>query len=339
MKRLLTVFFAAALGLGAAGHADAHAISGEIFFTTFLGGANVWRVGLSYDGAATFTLGAPVNVGSTAGADGITGNPKNSDLLIVGGQGFNVNTISKTTGVDVSTPSPVSVFHLAVPTVDTLLVSAIPGGLARHPILAGGSIGAGTAITLSGDDTLLTTIISTPSGFFYTSSGPGGFGTYGTIAFNTGVDSATSATTSRLHGAGGSVGTSPLEAAHGGVYDPFTGNVMIMGDGHVTQLDLAGTIVSDLSVAGAAFDQGAVDGAGHLFAASNTGHLLFVDYATSGLIGDASNFSALPFLLSALDDVAPLVGPGGTTQVPEPGALLLFALGLVPLLRLTRRTA
>ncbi len=339
MKRLLTVCFAAVLGLGAAGHADAHAISGEIFFTTFSGGPNVWRVGVSYDGAATFALGAPVNVGSTAGADGITGNPKNSDLLIVGGQGFNVNTISKTTGVDVSVPSPVSVFHLAVPTVDTVLVSGIPGGLARHPILAGGAIGPGTPISLSGDDTVLTTVISTPAGFFYTSSGPAGLGTYGTIAFDAAVDSATSATTSRLHGAGGSVGAAPLEAAHGGAYDPFTGDVIIMGDGHVTQLDLAGTILSDLTVGGAAFDQGAVDGEGHLFAASNTGHLLFVDYTASGLVGDATNFSAVPFLMSSLDDVAPLVGPGGTTQVAEPGALLLFGLGLILLLCFTHRKA
>lgn len=324
------------LGMGAAGPAMADAITGELFFTTYNGGQNVHRVTVSYDGAATFTLGTPTNVGSTVGADGITGNPKNSDLLIVGGQGNQVNTISKTTGVTTLTPSPVAVFHLAVPTLDTVLVSGIPGALARHPILAGGVIGAGTTIGLTGDDLSLTSIIAAPSGYFYTSSGAGGFGTYGTISFNTGVDTATSAVTNRLHGPGGDVGGALLPAAHGGAYDPFTNTVILMGDGRITQLDLAGTIISELPVSGVNFDQGAVDGMGHLFAADNNGILFFVDYAATGQVGAASNFTARPFLAAFLDDVAPLVGPGGTTQIPEPATLLLIGFALAAL-TLTRR--
>src|SRR5262245_51886058 len=98
MKRFMAAVFALALGSGIAAEAGAHAITGQLFFTTFAGAPNVWRVSVSYDGAATFTLGIPVPIGTTPGADGITGNPKNSDLLIVGGQGPDVSTISKTTG-------------------------------------------------------------------------------------------------------------------------------------------------------------------------------------------------------------------------------------------------
>ena len=331
MKRLWIGVVGLIVGMGGAGQAGADPVTGELFFTIFSGTPNVQRVTVSYDGATTFTLGTPTPVGTTFGADGITGNPKNSDLLIVGGQGAQVNTISKSTGVATLTPSPVSVFHLAVPTTDTVLVSGIPGSLARHPILAGGVIGAGTTISLTGDDTALTSIIPTPSGFFYTASGPGGSGTYGTITFNTGVDTATSAVTNRLYGPGGDVSGSFLAAAHGGIYDPFTGDVIIMGANTISQLSLAGAILSELMVPGQTFDQGAADGAGHLFVASNGGSLEFVDYAASGLVGATSNFKANRFLANSLDDIAPLVGPGGTTQLPVPGTLLLLSVALVGL--------
>ena len=82
------------------------------------------------------------------------------------------------------------------------------------------------------------------------------------------------------------------------------------------------------------FDQGTVDGEGHLFAASNTGHLLFVDYSDSVLVGDSENFATIPFLHVALDDVAPLVGPG--TTIPEPSGIVLSLLALGGLLSVRR---
>jgi len=300
--------------------------SGDLFYTRFSGSPNVKKVTATFDGA-TFTLGATSSIGTTTGADGISGNPQNSDLLLVGGQGGRINTISKSTGTATVYASPVSVFHLEVSDPTTVYGSGIPGFLAKHTINPDGSLTAGTMITLSGHDTRITQLITTPSGFFYTTSGSGGFGTFGTLTFT----GATTATTTRLHGPGGSVGGAVLAAAHGGVYDPLTGTIIIVGDDHITQLDLLGNIISNRSFLGFAginpnFDQGTVDGAGHLFAASNSGHLLMMDYGASGLIGDLTNPTSLMWLDSNLDDIAPLVGSGSTDPdpIPEPATLVLF---------------
>ncbi len=304
-RRLL---LAGILSLFFPGPTSASIVSGDLFFTTFAGGTNVRRTTFSYDGVSTFSLGGAVSVGQTVGADGIAGNPQNSDLLLVGGQGRRINTISKSTGTAVPYVSPVPVFHLEVADSTTVYGSGIPGSLVRHTINPDGSLSAGTTITLGGIDTTITQLISTPSGFFYTAGG----GAFGTLTF-----SGNSATTFRLR--------SGLQAAHGGVYDPFTGNIILGGGNHITQLSLAGNTVADL-VIGGSFDQGTVDGAGHLYWASNSGSLLFVDYAATGLV-NSPTFTNVQFLASALDDVAPLVGAGTTDPtIPEPASLLVWSI-------------
>jgi hypothetical protein len=305
--------------LGSTSPVWAGSISGTLYYTRFSGAPNVKSVSFSYDGLGTFALGAPATIGTTAGADGIAGNPQDPDLLLVGAQGGAINTISKTTGTPTAYPSPVAVFHLDVADATTVYGSGIPGFLARHTINPDGSLTAGTLIALSGADTTITQLITTPGGYFYTSSGPGGFGSYGMLTFT----GAASATTTRFYGTGGILGPAFLAAAHGGTYDPFTGSVIIMGSTHVTQLSLAGAILSDSTYAGNSFDQGTVSGSGHLFAADNGGDLLFVDYGASGLVG-APTFTSIGFLDSNLDDVAPLVGAGSTaSSVPLPSAAFI----------------
>jgi len=296
---------------------------GEIFYTRHTI-SEVKRVTYDFDGS-TFTLGTPVLIGNTPGADGISGNPQDADRLIVGGQGADISNIKKSDATVQTVASPVDVFHLEVTSATTVLGSGVPGGVARHSLAVGtGDLGAGTQIVhAGGPDASITQVITGAPGnlFFYTASGGGGFGNYGAITFDTGnPDTANTFTTSRIHTA--------LPAAHGGVFDPFTGDVFIFGDDHMTQLDLAGNIVSDRNFNGAAcdsnpsgvnpnFDQGTVDGNGHAFVASNSGHFFFVDYSSTGLIGDVSNFVDCPFLESNLDDVAPLVGMGSTEECPE----------------------
>ena len=77
-------------------------------------------------------------------------------------------------------------------------------------------------------------------------------------------------------------------------------------------------------------DQGTVDGAGHILAASKGGDLFFMDCAATGSIATGI-FVAAVFLDTNLDDVAPLVGVGTTTEVPEPGMLIIFAVAIAGL--------
>lgn len=175
--------------------------------------------------------------------------------------------------------------------------------------------GTGTALSLSGDDGLITSLAFTPSGtVYYTNAGPGGLGNFGAIDLTTGV------TTRLLTG---------VAAAHGMVYDPFGDDLILGGSNHITQYDLTtNAIISDLIVPFDTFDQGAVDGKGHIFWADNGGRFFFLDYTTTSLVGSASNFVSNDFFKGSLDDIAPLIGAGGTNQTPEPGTFALLGLAL-----------
>jgi len=330
--------------------AFADATSGEIFYTRFSGSDRVEKRTVSYDGVSTLTVGpatviatsaqmaAAPGSGGTSGADGIIGNPNDPASLIVGGQSTDrLFRVLKAGGVVSATPVGTDAYHLEgepdIGPAGSVYVSNIPGALARVALNADGTIGSSTAITLVGHDTQVTQIIKTPSGYYYTRSGSGGNGVYGTITFvgNTGTTTRLHAAAGTFGGPAGSVGILNLPATHGGVYDPYTNKVITFGDNFMTQFDLAGNIVSTLDITGKGtntpgagsfqLDQGTVDGAGHVFAACNCGNLYFVDYRASGLVGAATNFIENPFLGSSLDDIAPLTG-FGTTEEPVGGSIL-----------------
>ena len=98
------------------------------------------------------------------------------------------------------------------------------------------------------------------------------------------------------------------------MYDPLTGDIIIVGLSDVTQIDpKTMTIVStrDFSSLGInELDQGSVDGQGHLFVADNSGKLLFIDYSKTGLIGNSRDVVSVQNLAYHLDDVAPLSSLG-----------------------------
>jgi streptogramin lyase len=233
--------------------------------------------------------------------------------------------VNPATGAFTTATPGVEAYHLAVdPSLQRVWASGIPGALSSlsiDPALSG----PGTILPLSGDDNALTSLAFAPGGtVFYTASGAGGFGNFGTIDLTTGV-------TTRL--------LSSVGAAHGMVFDPFSGMLLLGGDSQFAMIDPTSptSIVSSLAMPGFALDQGAIDGKGRVFFGSNTGHLIFVDYSTTSRIGDPNNFVATPFLRAALDDVAPLIGAGGTQTAPEPATWSMLGLGLVVMLWMVRK--
>ena len=94
-------------------------------------------------------------------------------------------------------------------------------------------------------------------------------------------------------------------------------------------------ISSQRNFLGLRFDQGTVDGRGHLFAADNGGKLIFIDYSATRRIGDERNRVETRFLDPGLDDLAPLTGPGakpGAKAKSHTPLVLLVGLALVVVL-------
>ena len=307
--------------------ARASLFEGTLYFTSYYNSSasnnpsGVHSRSVSYDGAGSLTLGKTVDLVTFAprvGADGIvfTGD----GFLAVGGEG---NLVHKVDPIRINTFTNVAAgntgaFHMMVAPDGTIYSSGIPGTPASYRSdLSGG----GTAHPLSGDDRSIDTIAwSDPHHAFYTSSGAGGVGDFGVIDLNT-------FHTTRIF--------SNLPAAHGMVFDPYTGDLVLFGAKHITQIDpVTHSIVSDLNLSGNqypfgsdAFDQGTTDGLGHFFVANNSGYLAFLDITKSRRVGNP-DFLRTPFLGSQLDDIAPLIGPG---SVPEPGSAMLLASGALVL--------
>ena len=319
----LTCLLVGILGRAAAGAGTPTA--GDLYFDNFqvknpftghvYDDAAVQKVHFSFDGTSSFALGTPVlvaDLGKSANADGLIF--ANGNLLIGGSTTHKIEQIT-TAGtvvgfVNVTGTDP---YHLTLSPNGTTIYSGgstslfqggdTPGPLGITPFF---SDGAGHAV--SGDDTALTQLAFDKSGHvYYTSSPDTGVGSVGTFNLST------LTTTRHIMG---------LPAAHGITFDPFTGDLMVSGNSHVTQIDPATfNVVSDLDLSGMGvnmLDQVYVDGRGHLFAGDNgqvslftgtgtKGKLVFIDYSGGKhLIGDAGSFVASNDLVLALDDIAPL---------------------------------
>ena len=78
--------------------------------------------------------------------------------------------------------------------------------------------------------------------------------------------------------------------------------------------------------------------AGHLFVASNSGDIIFVDYSNGSNHVNSPAFTNVQFLATNLDDIVPRSGSGSGFATPEPGSLLLVGAALVAVGLRRRRT-
>lgn len=274
---------------------------GDLYFTTYNGGTNVNKVAFDFDGT-TLTMGQVINVASTNGADGLIFAPDND--LLVGGQGNKVHKVNPLTqNVVTKNAGGSEAYHLALdPSLTNAWAGGVPGALAKIPL---NPFADGMMIPMNGDDKNVTSLAFQDANHaFYTSSNTddAGLGNFGTIDMKT-------FTTHRL--------LSNLPGGHGMAYDAYSGTLMLFGGQQIVQIDPAtGTQVDGRFFSGSKFDQGTVDGKGHLFVADNHGSILFMDYSATKKIGDKSNFTAQPFIAANMDDVAPLSGLGAIINDP-----------------------
>lgn len=306
---------------GAIGTARGDPISGTLYFTTF-NAQSLNSVGYSYNGTNSFSISAPHRITFLPGADGLVFTTNGN--IAVGGQGNAVYVVNPTNGNHTTvTAGSTSAFHMMADPFGHILSSGIPG----TPAVYNGTVSSnGTALNYTPSvgpaNQFVDTITYAGNQAFYTSSGGGGVGDFGKI--NIDYTNHTY-TTQQLY--------SGMAGFHGMTYDPFTGDLFTFGANTIRQIDPGtGSIVSTLNLSfSAGFDQGTVDGLGHLFIADNDGHLLFIDYSQTGLVSTFS-YGTAPFLADSLDDVAPIAGPGGSpTGTPEPASITLLSLGLAGL--------
>jgi hypothetical protein len=315
--------FAGAVALSLSVPAHAHAVRGSIFYTIKgpapgqprINPEGVKKASFNYNGT-TLTLGARAAVRNLPNADGLIFSPDGDLVVGEGGSGL-VNKFAPSGAGPLTTVNAGGgqAFHLALdPRRDRFWTAGIPGSLSEVPL---SPFANGTGHGVSGDDSSITGIAfdrATPPNAYYTASGPGGHGNVGRI--NLATFTTTRAITAQ-------------DGAHSIVYDPFSDTLLLFGDQHITQLNLpALTIKSQIDLSASypnlILDQGSVDGKGHIFVGDNNGYLVFVDYANTAALAPASgknqisyaSFTNVQFLDADVDDVAPLVDPGGPERTP-----------------------
>jgi LPXTG-motif cell wall-anchored protein len=285
------------------------AVSGELFYTVY-DPPSVKKVSFTYDSNG-FQIGRRILIANLPGADGIVFSPDGT-LIVGGGATGLVFEVDPESGEYEQVKSGAdAAYHVALDPSETRIWTAgLPGALASVPI---SPLQEGTLQALQGDDPFISSVGFAHGRAFYTASDPNGGGNFGRIDLE-------AMQTQRLK--------QDLRGAHGITFDQFTGSLMLFGSFAILQIDTAtpDIISSQREIPGMRFDQGTVDGNGHLFAADNYGKLVFIDYSATRKVGDTANRVETRFLDPNLDDLAPLTGPGARPESKGDSKTTLFVL-------------
>ena len=278
---------------------------------------NVKKVIVTTDRVAQSVNFSPrVDLIRTLGADGINLFPDTTPLttsdnqIIVGGQFFlTVHRIDPNTSPATLLQSVgcgagcTGAYHIIVdPRQDRIYATEQPGAISVVPItVTPPTLGAAVIHPILGDNaasgiSTIAFVANSPTNVFYTASNPGGQGDFGKIDLTT-------YTTTRYF--------VNQPGFHGMQYDPYSGTLICCGSNHIIQINptTPPTILADIAIpATLQLDQLAVDGSGMVYAASNTGHLVTLDYRTpTKRINDSGAYHNVQFLDDNLDDVAPIL--------------------------------
>lgn len=134
-----------------------------------------------------------------------------------------------------------------------------------------------------------------------------------------------------------------LKGAHGASFDEYSNTILLFGDSHIVQIDpKTRKVIADVDLRKYLFpdslmtgsyssngaetsgyairgsyeirwllDQGTADHKGHIFVASNSGHLIFLDYTSNpNKLIDNNILLHVQWIDNYLDDLAPIAGAG-----------------------------
>jgi hypothetical protein len=273
----------------------------------------------------------PPTRGLPHGVDGIQFNPQDHLIMVGANDGSHwVQEVDPGTGTIKSYATTVEPYNLMVQSDSTKVWMDGDGiaGLASMTLTPNPS--NPTNLALTGSDSQVNTIMFVP-----------GISNYAFYTSECNTGNAACPVGQRFEGVEGHVGIINLQTGvtscfkdssgncmlydgvHGGVYDPYTGDLIVFGSNEINQITTSGVLVSHEAIGNLdgtnlgtnSFDQGAVDGFGHIFISWNGGGVYFEDYSATGILGAAGNFHYFTTDLGALhdmDDVAPIIGPGSS---------------------------
>jgi hypothetical protein len=291
----------------------------QIFFTV-AGSPDVYSA--TYN-PATNSVSASTPLGFAPAADGIQIGPNNT-LFFAAESDNTVFQIPQAGGAANSGTGTSPAYFLAINqnSPNTVFNFNNAGSIATLPVVAG-VITNGTLHTVTGADTNVSDLFwSSSNTAFYLTGTTGTTGNLGTINLTTYV------TTQLFSG---------LATAQDSVYDPFTGLIVLFGDGEVDTFnpttDTLGTAVTlpgatagtTCTGGGGQLDAGTVDGAGHAYVAG-CGNLYYIDYSATGNILSALDVRQ-SVSVGSIKDIAVLP----STSVPEPSTIGMIFIGLTGL--------